>query len=377
MDNLWFQIIFGSATVYFGFYIFLIFPTLLRLLAALLFGKVKWPGPRIHDPDPGASKVRERLGVGYENLFSAFLRNASSVLGAFVFSILTFLSSTPFLNEYILIKSPWLYLILSLVALVGGNMAVVKGMHNKAQVDVLLSDLANKAEPRAVDGQSAEAEYAIEHPLIEKRSRSPDIARALNLFYESVRCHQDGNEWKALTFYQEALDVNPALHADARDALTKMANNSSPEDEGPIDYWLGIHSEYLLDYRQAAIWYEKAVGSFHKNGYQKRESRARCNLGNVKMQSGDPTGIEEFEKAIALNPKNGTAHMNIGFTYYMISEPGDERYEMALDALAHAILADPEIYGPMVQARLRSVGYTWKEDIQRIAERIAKMQGIG
>jgi len=41
-----------------------------------------------------------------------------------------------------------------------------------------------------------------------------------------------------------------------------MANNSSPEDEGPIDYWLGIHSEYLLDYRQAAIWYEKAGGFF-------------------------------------------------------------------------------------------------------------------
>ena len=156
-----------------------------------------------------------------------------------------------------------------------------------------------------------------------------------------------------------------------------MAESCSPTDAGPIYYWLGIHSEYLRDWKQAAVWYEQAINAFGQLGYPKRESRAHCNLGNVKMQSGDPTGIEEFEKAIALNPKNGTAHMNIGFTYYMISEPGDERYEMALDALAHAILADPEIYGPMVQARLRSVGYTWKEDIQRIAERMAKMQGIG
>jgi len=95
------------------------------------------------------------------------------------------------------------------------------------------------------------------------------------------------------------------------------------------------------------------------------------------MRSGDPTGIEEFEKAIALNPKNGTVHMNIGFTYYMISEPGDERYE---NGVGRASPCDPGRSGdicPMVQARLRSVGYTWKEDIQRIAERMAKMQGIG
>jgi len=74
--------------------------------------------------------------------------------------------------------------------------------------------------------------------------------------------------------------------------------------------------------------------------------------------------MEEFERAIALNPRNGSAHLNIAKTYYLISEPGDYRYELALDAFAAAIVADPLTYGPMVIASLREIGYTWKEDLE-------------
>jgi tetratricopeptide (TPR) repeat protein len=130
--------------------------------------------------------------------------------------------------------------------------------------------------------------------------------------------------------------------------------------------------EYLNDELQAITWYEKAIAAFHHIGYPNCESRAYCNLGNVKMRLRDPSAMEEFEKSIALNPKNGTVYMNIGFTYYMISDPGDPRHEWALDALANAILADPVTYRPIVLSRLRSVGYTWKEDMQKIEERIAK-----
>jgi tetratricopeptide (TPR) repeat protein len=80
--------------------------------------------------------------------------------------------------------------------------------------------------------------------------------------------------------------------------------------------------------------------------------------------------MEEFEKAIALNPRNGTAHLNIGRLYYRISGPGDYRYERALDAFADAIVADPLTYGPRVISSLREIGYTWKEDLEEITQRV-------
>ena len=374
MDNTWLSVIFGVTTAYFGAQTLRIMPTFLRLFKALRAGAVKWPGPRIHDPDPRANIVRERLGAGYQNLFPTFIWNALSVVATFVFSVLAFLSSTSLLSGYKRIEWAGGLLILALIALAGGGLAVKQALRNMAQVNTMLSDRTNRAEPREVDGKSAEAEYAIEHPLIKHRALKSDSARALDLFFEAVRCHQEGNERRALSLYQEAMHRDPSLHKNARETLSNMAQGCSPKDAGPIYYWLGAHSEYLMDWKQAQVWYEKAINAFNQIGYQKRESRAHCNLGNVKMKMRDPSAMKEFEKAIALNPRNGTAHLNIGRIYYGISEPGDYRYERALDAFADAIVADPQTYGPMVISSLRSIGYTWKEDLEKITQRVESRQ---
>jgi hypothetical protein len=88
MDSPWILIVFGVTTVYFGKKALPILPCLVQLLAALLTGAVKWPGPRIHDPDPSASTVRARLGVGYQNLFPTFLFNALVGVSAFALSLI-------------------------------------------------------------------------------------------------------------------------------------------------------------------------------------------------------------------------------------------------------------------------------------------------
>jgi tetratricopeptide (TPR) repeat protein len=374
MDNVWFQIIFGTAAIYFGALTFQIAPTFFRLLVSLLTGAVKWPGPRIHNPGRSASIVRERLGVGYENLFSAFLRDSGSVMAGFVYSLLTFISSTSLLSRYIVIKSVWTILILSLFALVSARMAFVKALGNKPKVDAIFANLASKEEPRTSDAQSAEAEYAIEHPLIGRNILKADSKRALDLYYESVTCHQDGNEQRALALYQEALSIEPSIHTHAYEKLAELVQNCSAKDAGAIYYWLGLHSEYLNDNRQAANWYEKAVNAFAQLGYRNRESRARCNLGNVKMQMHDPSGMEEFEKAVAINPRNGIAHLNIARLYYSISGEGDDRYERALNAFADAIMADPLTYGPLVVSSLKQLGYTWKEDLKKITQKVESKQ---
>ena len=120
-----------------------------------------------------------------------------------------------------------------------------------------------------------------------------------------------------------------------------MAKSCRPEDEGAIYYWLGIHTQYLKDYPQAESWYVKAIDAFHKIGYPKREGRAHCNLGRVKMKLEDPSGMKEFEKAIALNPMDGIAHIDIGTAYLFADE-----HEQALDAFAEAVWADPESIWP-------------------------------
>ena len=234
-----------------------------------------------------------------------------------------------------------------------------------------MDNTANKGEPRRIDGQSVESEYAIEHPLKGKQAQSPDHASALDLFCVSVQYLQDGDELKASTFYEEALRVDPFLHAHARQALTQMTESDGSEEEGAIYYWLGIHTQYLEDYRQAEIWYAKAVDAFHKIGYLKREGRAHCNLGRVKMQHEDPSAMQEFEKAIALNPRDGISHIDIGTAYFLADE-----HERALDAFAEAVFADAGRYGPVVIARLQRFGYTWKEDVEKIGKRIAKKQGM-
>lgn len=234
-----------------------------------------------------------------------------------------------------------------------------------------MDNAANNDEHRKINGKTVESEYAIEHPLIGKQSQNPDHTRALYLFTESVKYIQDGNDWKASTLLQEALETDPTLHIHACEALSNMAKYCNPEEEGAIYYWLGIHTQYLEDYPGAESWYERAVESFHRIGYPKKEGRAHCNLGRLKIKHGDPSGIKEFEKAISLNPMDGIAHIDIGIVCFLADE-----HEQALDAFTEAVFADPGRYGPVVISRLQQFGYTWEEDIEKIGQRIAKKQGM-
>lgn len=374
MNNTLFLVIFGIATLYFGLQTKRILPTVLRLLGALRTGAAKWPGPRIHDPNPSASRVRERLGVGYQHLFSTFMGNSLAVMGALIFSLLSFISHTTFMSGYIRFTGTGSLLFLILIVLTGGVFATARALDNVVKVRTVLHDLENKVEPRSVEGHSAEAEFAIEHPLIGQKVLRSDRKRAMDLFYESAGCHQDGNEQRAFILYQEAMRTDPSLHDNARAVLSKMSQDCTSNNEGAIYYWLGIHSEYLMDWKQAAVYYDKSINAFSQLGHQKRESRVHCNLGTVKMRMGDPAGMEEFENSIALNPGNGTAHINIGRTYYRVGYPGDSHYERALDAFADAIVANPQTYGPIVISSLQQIGYTWKEDLEEITRRVEKKQ---
>jgi hypothetical protein len=366
----WLMGIFLAGALYFGVRLLGVIGILMRLLAALISGVVKWPGPTVHDPDPGVNRARLHFGLPSDHLFSTFIGYFLGLGGAFGFSLLSFLSSTPILASQVHSRWTWGLPIMIIVVYLGGEIGSKKANYHGSQVKRLLANLDERQEPRQIEGNSAEAEYAIEHPLVEHQLPGSEFAKALILFSEATKDSQAGNQRQALILYQEAMKIAPSFHEHARKALSKLVQECGPKDAGPIYYWLGAHSEYLMDLKQAAVYYGKAIDAFRQIGYQKRESRAHCNLGNVKMHMRDESGMQEFEKAIALNPRNGTAHLNIARTYYSISGPGDYRYELALDAFANAIVADPPTYGPMVIASLREIGYTWKEDLEKITQRV-------
>ena len=373
MNNMCSLLLFGVATLYFAPAALRVAIMLVRLFVALAKGVVSWPGPRIHDSDRSTRIIRQRLGIRYENLFQEFLFNSAGVLGAFVFSVSMFIA--PLLPDHVWIDWTVCTWILVLLCLVGGAMGVRNTRQHMAQLSALLSDLERDVEPRHVDGRSARSKYGIEHPLIGARSLPIDTRRALDQLYESVRCLQEGDEFRSLNLYNEAMRSDPSLHEHAREALADLAQGCRPADAGAVYYWMGLHSEYLMDSVRAADYYQKAVDAFEQIGYKKRASRACNNLGSAKLQLGDRSCIETFEQAIHLDPSNGMAYISIGVTYYRISNRGDPRFETALNAFADAVAIDPAAYGPLVLSRMRSIGYTWKEDWEDVKQRVARRGG--
>lgn len=374
MNNPWLVSIFGVATLYFGVQALRVLPTLLRLTAALARGAVKWPGPTVRGPDLGTSASIKRLGVRLDGLFPTFLQYTLSLVAALAFFLMSLL------DEFLVMVVPLegnasCVLILTVIAFIAGIIVSRRALQHMGQVNVLLSDLANEAEPREVDGRSAESEYTIQHPLIEYWPPRSDAGKALNLYNEGLAYLRAGDRKRGNILYQEAMNIDPSLHKRACDALRDMAQGCSATDAGSVYYWLGIHSECLGDLQLAATWYEKASMAFEQVDYVKRQGRAHCNLGTVYLElAKHKLGMQQLEKAVALNPSDGIAHFNIGMMYYRISNPGDENHARALDSFAAAIAADPEAYGPVIASRMRSHAYTWKEDLREVLQRAAMKQ---
>jgi hypothetical protein len=81
MDSPCLSIIFRRGATFFGLPLLKILPILMRLLAAIVSGAVKWPGPIVHSPDPKASLGSAYYGLPSEHLFSTFISYALIDIG--------------------------------------------------------------------------------------------------------------------------------------------------------------------------------------------------------------------------------------------------------------------------------------------------------
>jgi tetratricopeptide (TPR) repeat protein len=369
MGSPWLVAVIGVSVVFFGVQAARGLPTLVRLFVALERGTVKWPGPAVRDPDSDVRLAQRLLGVPRWPLFAALLWRMFLI--AAVFSVLLMLFRTGFreMETSGVCKGAFL-LFLVFLAFMWRIPSFPRVSFHIDQINKLLASLDSEEEPSDLEGATAESHYAITHPLVASVRPGANADRALILYHESVSLVQDGNQQLAQLRYQQALKMDPSLHERCRETLQQMVEGSNPSDSGAIYYWLGVHSEYLRDDKLAATWYQKAIAAFEEIGYKKRQARVLCNLGSLKMHTGDYSGMEDFEKAVALDPSNGTAHINIGTAYYRVGSPGDDRHERALEAFASAVVADPARYGPVVIAKMRATSYTWKEDLDEITQRV-------
>lgn len=369
MGNPWLVAVLGVSAVFFGVQTARGLPTLVRLFVALERGTVKWPGPAVRDPDSDVRLAQRLLGLPQWPLFPVLLWRMFLV--AAVFSVLLMLFRAGFREMESSNVCKGAFLLFLVVQAFTWRIPVFPVTAFRIdQVNRLLAGLDSQEEPSDLDGATAESHYAIKHPLVACARAESDVEKALVLYHESVSLVQDGNQQLAQLRYQQALELDPSLHERCREALQQMVEGSSPSDSGAIYYWLGIHSEYLRDDKLAATWYQKAIAAFEEIGYKRRQSRALCNLGSLKMRTGDYSGMEDFERAVALDPSNGTAHINIGAAYYRVGSPGGDRHGRALEAFASAVVADPARYGPAVIAKMRAISYTWKEDLDEITQRV-------
>ena len=153
MSNPWFVGIVGVTTVFFGVKAVLVFPTLLRLIKALLNGSVTWPGPRIFDQDNNLPSDQQSHELSSKYLFRLFIGNA---LGAiFTTIILGILFYNGFLEMalHTLWKVGYL-LFLTFLALTWGVSNSQRAIFLTAQVNRLLTNLSMGGEPQQINGFS-------------------------------------------------------------------------------------------------------------------------------------------------------------------------------------------------------------------------------
>ncbi len=197
MSNEFIFIVFGTASIYFGISGSKIFPTLLKLLAALYTGTVKWPGPGIL---PIGSRMGRRSLAGYDGIFSTFIFNTLGVIAAFVFSMSMCLSQAPFMSGYIRISWTWLTIFLILFAFVGGIMADRKAQRYKIQVNTILLGNVNKKKLRT------------RYPLVIPTDiTSPKMESANRKAYQSLLCKTLGDKELVERLVKYEYSLNPKV----------------------------------------------------------------------------------------------------------------------------------------------------------------------
>jgi tetratricopeptide (TPR) repeat protein len=179
-------------------------------------------------------------------------------------------------------RSPYSPLLARVAVLVAVLTLFAAGLGAAPRADEILG---GKLEKKVKSEAETKAEIA---RLLSQIKADP---RNYRLHYELGNAYQDaGNEEKARTEYENALDINPKY-------LEAMVN-------------LGVLYSDLERHTDAIPYFEKALGLDPKN------CKARSNLGNsYYAQERYPDAIFEYKRAISLDPTCYSALYNMAVAF--------------------------------------------------------------
>jgi len=188
------------------------------------------------------------------------------------------------------------------------------------------------------------------HPFI-----ANSLAHAYIVEAEKSGTAEERTEWlrKAELLAREATEIDPE-HTNAYQNLGIIWRMRGDFDKARrfFEKCLEIDSDYILAYGALGGLLQKSgdpAGAirYYKKRIELQPSEAiYVNLGAAYMDAGNyRKAIENYEKALEMDPGSGAAHFNLGNAYLKLGG-----YEKALSELKRAIAIDPKLAGAYLNA---------------------------
>ncbi len=140
----WLSLVHLAGALYFGVRLLGLIGIVARLLAALISGVIKWPGPTLHRSDPAGYPGRQPFSLPAEHLFSTFSGYLAGLAGAFLFALMSLLSATPVLAGRVQVGWTWELLCVTGVVYLGGWYGAKRASRHGKQIRRLLDELAGE-----------------------------------------------------------------------------------------------------------------------------------------------------------------------------------------------------------------------------------------
>lgn len=207
-------------------------------------------------------------------------------------------------------------------------------------LEPLVSAAADDAELQALYGTALvrigrlpEGRSALQRAL-ELQPDQPLAKRSLELLTEQSQLTGGAD----VKFDEEAgVAFQQGLYAlDVRDyaaAVSAFERSYSAQQTGLASFYLGYSKQFVGDTRGAIEAYEAALATYPDS------DTVLNNMGYAQIELGRfDRALDYLRRAVAANPENAQAHLNLGIVYYAI-----QRYEDSIGSFSEAARLDPAL----------------------------------
>lgn len=191
--------------------------------------------------------------------------------------------------------------------------------------------------------------------------------QALNYFYQGKNFYEEGENTKAIEYYDKFLEIFPNDHkglnyrglanfaAKKYDKALKDFNKAISIDRAYTPAYNNRGETYfkMEEYEKAIKDFSTVIKLFPDN------TQAYFSRGIVRISDGDnDEAVEDFEVVVKKQPDNAEAYVNMGIAYY-----NEKNYERAISSWKKAIKIDPTLQ-PRLQNIMDVADALWQYNIK-------------